>query len=125
MSTALAAPANPDPDAQNLQNGILPDCIPSSSDIVEGGTGCGLDDATQLVYNVIKYISYIVIPIATLLLGYAGFTIMTSVGNTEKMNEAKGMLKKVVIGLALIFLSTLIVRYIFVALQVKTEFLPG
>ncbi len=110
-----------DVQASDLGNGIIPDCEPSNTNIGPGEPGCGLDDAIQVIYNIISYISYIIIPIAVLLLGYAGFTIMTSAGNSEKVTQAWKMIRVTAIGLAIIFLSTLIVRYIFKALDVNTQ----
>lgn len=108
------------PSTTSLKDGILPNCDPKDTNIKDGGDGCGVQDALQLVYNIIKYVTYIIIPIAILLLGYAGFTIMTSAGSTEKVGQAKHMINLVLIGLGIIFLSALIVRYVFIALQANT-----
>ena len=112
--------ANPTNEQVSGNNGILTGCDPTSTSIKNGEVGCGVDDAMQLIYNIIHYVTYIIIPIAVLLLGYAGFTIMTSAGSTEKMSEAKKTFKLVAIGLAIIFGASLMVQYIFTALKVPT-----
>lgn len=114
-------PLTANPSVQSLSDGILPNCDPSNTDLSAGGAGCGFSDAMQLIYNIIKYITYIVIPLATVLLGYAGFTIMTSAGESEKITQAKKMASMVLIGVLFIFLSTLTVKYIFKALGVNTD----
>jgi hypothetical protein len=117
---AHAAPLDANPSTTTFENGILPKCDPTFTDL-KGGTvspktglpACGLNEGIQLIYNIIKYLTYIIIPIAVLLLGYAGFTIMTSAGNSEKMSQAKHMVELVAIGLAIIFLSSIIEIYLY------------
>lgn len=121
---AAQEPLTPNPSVESLADGILPNCDPTKTKIHDGQDGCGFDDALQLIYNIIKYISYIVIPLAIVLLGYAGFTIMTSAGETEKITQAKHMMTMVIIGILFIFLSNLAVRYLFKALGVQTGFGP-
>jgi hypothetical protein len=120
------------PSTTSLQNGILPACDPSNTNLTEGGgaaSGCGVDDAMQLIYNIIKYVTYITLSIAVLLIGYAGFTIMTSAGEAEKITQAKHMIQLLAIGIAIILLSTLIVQYVFKAIGVQstniTNIAPG
>jgi hypothetical protein len=132
FSIAAAQGVDVNPDAKGIvSKGLLGslECDPTNSNLTSPtGThklpGCGLNSALQLVYNVIRYIGYIVVPIATLLLGYAGFRLMTSAGNSEQFSEAKSMITKVVIGIVIIFLSTMVIRYVFIALQVSSEFTP-
>lgn len=121
---AAQEPLTPNPSVESLSDGILPNCDPTATKIGEGQEGCGFDDGLQLIYNIIKYISYIVIPLAIVLLGYAGFTIMTSAGETEKITQAKHMMTMVIIGILFIFLSNLAVRYLFKALGVQSGFGP-
>lgn len=133
IKTAGAVDVNP--NAKNIsQSGLISsdslNCDPTNSNLYEKTDGhplpgCGPNAALQLIYNVISYIGYIVIPIATALLGYAGFRIMTAAGNSEQLGEAKSMMTKVVIGIAIIFLSTMVIRYVFIALQVNNEFKPA
>ncbi len=130
-----AADLDVNPATTSLANGIMPACDPGYSDLKGGTIGpkglpaCGVTQALQLIYNIIKYVTYIIIPIAVLLIGYAGFTIMTSAGEAEKISQAKHMIQLLAIGIAIILLSTLIVQYVFKAVGVQstniTNITPG
>ena len=63
------------------------------------------------IYNFIKYAATV---IGVLMLVFAGITYITSGGDQGKNQMAKNMAMGVVIGLILIWIAPLVVRYIFV-----------
>lgn len=88
---------------------------PDGSDNVS----CGFSAFQQLIVNIIKWLLYIIIPIGIIILVWAGFKIMTSAGNSEKVHEAYGMIKIVVIGILIAALSFIIIVNIFNVLNVQ------
>ncbi len=109
---------------------ILPDCDPAKfvkdgESTKDGDKGaCGFNAFQRLVVNVIKYLLYIMVPIAFCIVGWAGFKILTSAGNSEKIHEAYGMIKIVVIGILIAVLSYIIIVNIFNVLNVKVNVVP-
>jgi isoprenylcysteine carboxyl methyltransferase (ICMT) family protein YpbQ len=47
---------------------------------------------------------------------YAGFTMLISAGNSQKIAQAKNILVAAVIGLAIVFSSYLIIKFVLAAL---------
>ncbi len=62
------------------------------------------------VYNAFKYAATVV---AVLVLVFAGFTFLTAGGENAKKDRAKNMAAGVVIGLIVIWVAPLIVKYVF------------
>jgi hypothetical protein len=101
---------------------LVPDC---QADLPPNEGGCGIDSFIQLIKNIIEYMTIIVIPIMVLLIGYAGFLVMTSGGNQERASQGWKMIKIAIIGIAIIGVSYLVVKFVFDALDVPSEFRPG
>ncbi len=80
---------------------------------------CGFDDLVMLVNNIIDYLIMIAIPISAAVFAWAGFKLMTT-GVVDQRGEAKTMMKKVAIGLAIMLSAWLITNTI-----VKVLFAPG
>ncbi|MDO8601987.1 MAG: hypothetical protein Q7R62_02595 [bacterium] len=124
---SLAHAASTDPKDSSFQ--ILPDCNPSifpnggnqagSPDGFDQTQPCDFDAFQQLVVNVIKWLLYIMVPIGFCIIGWAGFRILTSAGNSERIHEAYGMIKIVVIGILIAVLSYIIIVNVFNVLNVK------
>jgi hypothetical protein len=98
-------------------------CDPTKADIKKGdlnpgGAGCGLDDFEKLLQRVIKYITFIVIPIAVGVIIYAGLVMMISgaTGGEERISHAKKMMQVALWGIVIALGSYLIINSIFVAL---------
>src|SRR3989344_8914428 len=68
---------------------------------------CGFGDLIQLINNIIDYLILIAIPVAAAVFAYAGFILMTT-AVADKKSEAKGMIRKVFIGLAIVLAAWLI-----------------
>lgn len=79
------------------------------------GANCDFNHLMQLLNNIIKYIILISAPVAASVIAYAGFIIMTS-GVSDKISQAKEMIKKVVIGFVFILGAWIIVDTILIAL---------
>lgn len=62
------------------------------------------------VYNFIKYAATIA---GVLMLVFSGITFVTAGGETAKKEKAKNMATGVIIGLIIIWIAPLVVRYIF------------
>jgi hypothetical protein len=114
FAPALVSPAQ----AQNPLSSVLPDCdawiFPK-----DGGRACGFSKFQELVVNIIKWLLYIIIPIAVCIVGWAGFKIMTSAGSSEAVHQAYGMIKIVVIGVLIAGLSYIIIVNLFNVLNVQ------
>ena len=110
----------------NTGTGIIPDCDPTLPPNIIGTStlpgGCGLAKFIELIQSIIHYLMLVIIPIAILLLGWAGFKIMTSTGSEEKLGQARTMLTTVITGIVIISLSYLIVQAVFKILGVASTF---
>ncbi len=100
------------------QNGIIPPCGQRDS-AGKFQPECGFDDLVILVNNIIDYLIMIAIPISASVFAWAGFKLMTT-GVVDQRGEAKTMMKKVAIGLAIMLSAWLITNTI-----VKVLFAPG
>ncbi|MCH2188296.1 hypothetical protein MK079_00505 [Candidatus Gracilibacteria bacterium] len=68
--------------------------------------------ASEYVQDVVAYILSFLAIITVVVIIYAGFVILTSVGNDEKVSSAKNTLLSSLIGLGLIFLAFPIAQFI-------------
>lgn len=105
-------------DAQTdvIQNGIVnTDCGYGLSD---GGRMCGYSDAIRLIKRIIEYIFVLVLPISAIVFAYAGYLLLTSGGNTEKLKSAKRAMTNVIIGIVVIMAAWLVVKTIATSLGV-------
>lgn len=125
-----AVPVNAAAVAQ--PQGIVPLCNPSLAPSTPYNAGdppdkipCGVNKFIELIQNLIKYFSLIVIPLAVLMIGWGGFTIMTAAGSEEKVNSGKKKIITAVVGIIIILVSYLIIQFIFNALGVSSAFRPG
>ena len=80
------------------------------------GTKCGWKELVQLAQNIINYLILLAIPLAAVTFAWAGFTIMTSGGNSGKLEKGKEMFKKVAIGIFFVLAAWLIVNLILTVL---------
>jgi len=80
----------------------------TSAGIIPCTDNCGYNDLIKLAKNLIDWVMMISVPIATGVFAWAGFKYMTS-GVVDQKNEAKEMLKKVLIGFVVILSAWLIV----------------
>mgnify|MGYP003521037636 FL=1 len=85
----------------------------------DGGptNGCDFDDLMALINTVIDFLIFdLALPIAAVVIAYAGFLFLTSGDDSGKRTKAKKMLVNIVIGLVLALASWLIVQTILLSL---------
>jgi len=115
---AFTTPAHASLNPTDAGFSVLPDCdawiFPK-----DGGRACGFSKFEELLVNIIKWLLYIIIPIGVCLVGWAGFKIMTSAGNSEAVQQAHGIIKIVVIGILIAGLSYIIIVNLFNALNIQ------
>ena len=89
---------------------IIPDCDPSLPPSQEGA--CGADKLIILAKNFIKFLLYITIPLAAIMIVWGGFIIMTAGGSEEKVKKGKTIITGTVIGVAIALGAWLIISTI-------------
>lgn len=103
---------------------IIPACdpslLPNSTTTTNLGGPCGLNAFAQLLANIIWYLNIIIVPIAFCVIGYAGFTILTAAGNSERIQKGYGMIKIAVIGI-IILVSTYVLMESIFSILLSTE----
>ncbi len=67
----------------------------------------------QLLTQVVRIFLGIMAFLATIMVIWGGFTLMTSGGNSEKVQKGKDTLVWALLGLAVVFLSWAIVKFVF------------
>jgi len=77
---------------------------------------CDFNDLMNLVKNILDFLIILSIPMATVAFAYAGYLMLTSVGNSGKISQAKGIFWKVLLGFVFVLSAWLIVRFITSAL---------
>lgn len=100
-----------DPDGNF--DGLVPDCE---------GSSCEFKHIVELVDNGINFIFFLIIPIAAIAFAYAGWMLMTSGGDTKKLQKARSMFGKIAIGIVIILVGWLLVTTILTALGVDSKY---
>lgn len=65
----------------------------------------GNDTITGLVASVLKWMKYVVTPIAVIMIIYAGFLLLASRGDPARIKTGKAVLTWAVVGLAVIYIG--------------------
>jgi hypothetical protein len=94
---------------------LLPDC--KAWLFPKDAGSCNLTKFQELLVRVIRWLLWVLIPIAVFILVWAGFMILTSAGNAEKVHKAYGMIKIVAIGIVIAALSYLIITTVLKAIN--------
>ena len=91
--------------AASLSGSIVPDC---------DGPHCTCENLIELANNLLNAGIYLAVFLSAILFAWAGWKMMTghSMGNSEQINEAKGVIWNVIIGLVIILSSWLLVSTI-------------
>ncbi len=82
---------------------LLPPCTKSGD--------CGITDILAVLVNIAEYLLGIAGAVALLFFVYGGFTFVLAAGDKSKVGKAVDILKSAVIGIAIIFLSGVLVRF--------------
>lgn len=80
-----------------------------------------LNDFMEMGINVSNIILGVVGSLALLIFVYGGIMMVISAGNTEKVSKAKGIIMAAVIGLGIVFISYLIIKFVMGALGVNWQ----
>jgi hypothetical protein len=99
-STALMASA---PVAAQAQIKLLPECTQSGN--------CGIADILAVFINIAEYLLGIVGAVALGYFVYGGFVFILSRGSKGEVDRAFGILRSAAIGIFIIFLSGVLVRF--------------
>jgi len=96
---------------QDEGSGGLVPCGDSSDQIVNGVDNkvCQICHVEVLARDTLKLVIYVAVFMATLMIAYAGFKMVTAQGDSSAITEAKAMLLKVIIGLFIVLAAWLIV----------------
>lgn len=73
---------------------------------------CGWNDFIKLITNITNYLIILGVAVSALAFGYAGFLMMTAAGEMGKIEEAKAIFGKVIVGLLFMLGAWLIVHTI-------------
>jgi len=94
---------------------IIPDCNQTINETTgQFDNPCDFQDLLQLLRNIIRFVVfYLTLPALTLAIGYAGFLLVTSMGDPGKRTNAKDILVSVAIGLFFMFAAWFIVEAIY------------
>lgn len=82
------------------------------------GNRCQLSDLMNVVVRATQIILGLTGTVALVAFVYGGFMFLISAGSSEKVNQAKGIIKGAIIGIIVVFLSFSIISLIFKALGV-------
>lgn len=88
---------------------LLPECARTSDPNLAGQ--CAVSDILAVFINLAEYLLGITGAVALGFFIYGGFTWVLSGGQKEKVQKGKDILRNAVIGIAIIFLSGVIVRF--------------
>lgn len=90
---------------------IVPDCGPDEI--------CGYCHIVPLVQNIIKFVIYLAVVVATLMFVYAGFMYLTAGGSPDKIKSAHKIFWNVFIGLIFVLVAWLIIELVLVTFTDK------
>lgn len=80
---------------------------------------CQLTDLMQVAITATTIILGLTGTVALVAFVYAGFLFLISAGSSEKVNQAKNVIKGSIIGITIVFLSFTIISYVFKLLNVS------
>lgn len=64
------------------------------------------DDVVSLIRSVLQWMIWIAIPVAVMVIIFAGVMLMTSQGNQKRIDQGKKMLTYAVVGIAIILIGS-------------------
>ncbi len=104
------------PLAASAQIKLLPPCTATGD--------CGVTDILAVLVNVAEYLLGISGAVALAFFVYGGFTFVLAAGDKTKVGKGVNILKSASIGIAIIFLSGILVRFTMQALTGGTSSIP-
>ncbi len=97
---------------------IPPDCTGTNNNV----QNCGVRQLLLTAINVSQFILGILGSVTLLMFIYGGFVWLTSAGNSDRVQHGKNIFIGTLVGLAIIFSSSLIINFVVAALSGQT---PG
>lgn len=97
-----------------------PQTLVQSGDCTAHGT-CQISDLMEIVVRVTTIILGLTGTVVLVAFVYAGFLFLISAGSSEKITQAKTIIKGAVIGMLVVFLSFTIITFVFKALGVTDK----
>lgn len=88
---------------------IPPGCLKGEQ---KSSGDCGINELLQVFGNITKLILGIIGSVSLLMFMYAGFTMVISAGNSDKIQRAKSTLANAVFGIIIVFTSWVVVNFI-------------
>jgi len=110
------------PLAAQAQLKLLPECATSSDSKIAGN--CSISDILVVFGNLAEFLLGIVGAVALGYFVYGGFVFILSRGNKAEVDKAFGILRSAAIGVFIIFLSGVFVRFTIQALTGGTSAIP-
>lgn len=99
---------------------LAPDCGTFSSGVIT--KECGLGDFLGMINTIINYLLFkISTPLAALIITYAGILYIFDGGSSKRIEQAKSILKNVVLGYLIALSAWLIVKAVLLGLGYKGE----
>lgn len=91
--------------------------LKSAQNVIQTGGGGSLEGMVQEILGIVTPIGIIA---AMILLGVAGYTMITSQGNPDKINEAREIVTNAIVGLVIILMAISILLLIKNSLNLPT-----
>lgn len=95
--------------AQNQPSGGGGTTVAIPNPLCSGNQSCGL---TDIIQRILTFLLQVAVPLATLVVLWAGFLFMTAGGSEERIKTAKRALWSAVVGIGILLLATGIVNVI-------------
>lgn len=83
---------------------------------------CNLSDLTALLQKLLEWVFMFATFIVVIMFMYAGFLLISAGGDTSKIQKAKTIFKRVIIGFIIMFIAVLSVRQLLITIGVNPFF---
>ncbi len=91
-------------------SGLIPCGVDANDDgVVKGAEECTYNDIILGIQGIINFLFALVVPIATIMIAFAGWKLLTADGDSGKVSEARGLMTSVIIGFIIMLVAWLIV----------------
>lgn len=87
--------------------------------------GCGWNEISVFANNILQWLIYIGMFCAAIMVGYAGWLLVSKGGSQDARSKAKKIFKKIIYGLILLFGAYFIVDLVLTQVGVAPEFRKG
>lgn len=113
FTSIVSAQPNPSPTNTQLETPTGPGTSKDQPLIKCGNAGekpCTVNDANKLIQDILNLVFMFASFIVAGMFMYAGFMLITSAGDMGKIQQAKEIFRRVVVGFLIMFLSYIIVK---------------